>query len=112
MPYDLNAQRGAKPLIVSEGGIDYFVVTTTAASPTNFVATRICRLYNSGGAQTNATNVYDCVNPLSPQASELVWSEILGANEVRDLQLPIRRNLCVEMAGTLTASSTVLATFA
>lgn len=109
--YDANAQRLAKPLLVTEGGFDYMPVTTVAGGPTNIIATRICRLYNSGAAQTNATNVYDAQNPQSPVAGELIWSEVLGASEVRDLQFPLKRNLCVQMAGTLTASTAVFATF-
>lgn len=105
--------RNAKPLNTSAGGAAYLLVNSTAATyPQGTQPTYLGRLVNSGAAQTAALKVYDSATPASPQASELIFSIVLGANAVVDLEIPLVRGLSVQMAGALTASTVVLVTWA
>lgn len=100
-----------KALGVTDGGKDYIAITDTALHGVQGArVNRLSRIINGGvgTGQSNALNVYDCQNPASPQASELIYTALLGLQESRSVQLPIKYRLAVQMAGAVTANTVVL----
>ncbi len=62
---------------------------------------RICRLVNtSTTAQTATISVYDCATTSS--LSNLLFSVVLGASQIVDLQLPFYNGLVITTTASLT----------
>lgn len=113
--YDQFFNRGAKPLNVFRGGSDYLTVVpadgATAQQPSNQrIAWAVSRIINSGAAQSVTLSVYDAAPSQSVGTSSLIFGPVtLGANEVVDLDIPLREGLQVQASGAVTGA--IIVTF-
>ncbi len=113
--YDQFFNRGAKPLNVFEGGSDYLSLLPAAGAaaqaPSNErIAWAVGRIVNTGAAQSVTVSVYDAAPAQGIASLVPIFGPVtLGANEVVDLQIPLREGLQVQASAAVTGS--VLVTF-
>lgn len=97
-------------LITSVGGVDYARLATAAGTAVQLAkgsAGRVCRIINTGAAQTNAVAVYDSATAAT---GPLLWSGTLGAGAVLDLQV-VAKNGIAYAALTAAVGADVLISF-
>lgn len=106
--YDQLFKRGAKPLGVFQGGSDYLAVTpangTVAQQPSDQrFAWAVARIVNTAAAQTATISIYDAAPAVTSLTSltPIFGPVALGANEVIDLQIPLREGLQVQASAAV-----------
>ena len=88
------------------GGTQYFALTAAMGTTPQVIKTasaRLCKIVNPGAAQTATVSVYDTASN-SSSGAQLLWSGVLAAAEVIDIQIPAVHGLMVSASVAVTGS--------